>query len=130
MQGVDYEVAETLIFAELINSSKSSLRNLDFSSITIEEINGCERFEYFNYSSFCDDVERGIKWDPAGKVTDLLPENKLRRCFLVKEMPRQINLAWMTIKFTCGEDPDFITKVLITKKKNQKLTFLSVSEQI
>ena len=130
IQGIEYETAETLIFADIINTSKSPLRNLEFISITIEEINGDRRFEYFNFSKFRNNPQKGINWDPAGKVVELLPENKLRRCFLITAIPSEIKLAWLTINFTCSENSNFITKVLVTKKKKQNLTFLSVPEQI
>lgn len=114
VSGEQYEV---MLFAEVINNSKSAMRNLSFHSIEIKEIQDKNNVFIFK--------NRGGNWDPTDKVTDLLPESRIARCFLIDKIPVSFGISWMTIKFTYGGNCPLNMRVLISKTSDSGLTFIN-----
>lgn len=115
----DYEKFDILIFTELVNNSKSYIKKLSFSGIEIRGIEDDKRYVFYN----C-----GGKWDPADKKTEIHPGKKLKRCFMIENIPCNINLSWMTIHFTYDENKELPLKVLIQKAEGEIISFHSISQ--
>lgn len=117
-----WDSCKSLVFAEIVNNSKSTIKNLSFSAITLEEISpSCQCYEYEN------DVIYNANWDPADKTTDILPGGKVKRCFVIDKIPHVIGMGWMSISFSCSENHLFKAKVLVSKSEDHELTFLNES---
>lgn len=115
----DYEDFDVLIFTELVNNSKSTIKKLSFSGIEIREIDGGKSYSFYNCFG---------KLDPADKTTEIYPGKKLKRCFMIENIPCNINLSWMTIYFTYDGTKELPLKVLIQKAKGEIINFHSISQ--
>lgn len=113
---------DLLLFAEIVNNSKSAITGLSFANISIDEINqdgqGGHNYTFFN----C-----GKKCDPADKKTIIYPWQALKRCFLIQNPPKVIDMSWMTINFTFGNKVPLSLEVLIQKHENGIITFHNIS---
>ena len=113
---------DLLLFTEIVNNSKSAITGLSFANISIEEINqdgqGGHSYTFFN----C-----GKKYDPADKKTIIYPGQALKRCFLIQNPPKVIDMSWMTVNFTFGNKVPLSLEVLIQKYENGIITFHNIS---
>lgn len=113
---------DLLLFAEIVNNSKSPITCLSFTNINIDEIkrDSKSRQSYTFFS--CENVS-----DPADKKTTIYPGQALKRCFLIQNPPKVIDMSWMTINFTFGNDLPLALEVLIQKQENDIITFHNIS---
>ncbi|GBU04694.1 hypothetical protein EDD74_11744 [Faecalimonas umbilicata] len=115
----EYEKFNLLLFVEIMNNSKLTINNFSFLSIEIKGINNSYSYIYTNL---------GEQWDPANKNTQINPGGKLKRCFIIEDIPRIIDISWMILRFTYDENQDFDIKLLVSKNQGETLTFLSISD--
>lgn len=116
--GTEYEKFNLLLFVEIMNNSKLTINNFSFLSIEIRGINNSCDYIYTN---------RGGEWDPANKKTQINPGGKLKRCFIIEDIPSIIDISWMILRFTYDEIRDLDIKLLVSKNQGETLTFLSIS---
>ena len=116
----DCEAFEVLIFAEIVNNSKFSFKNLSFKQIKIVDTEDQNKVYMFPISSDPKDYTDGI--------TEIHPGQKLKRCFMLENMPKNINISWMTIQFTYGKGDSLDLPALIQKAAGESITFHSLSQ--
>lgn len=121
----ELESDKILIFVEIVNNSKLPISNLSFSTIKLEEFpSNSKQYEYVNY------LFRDKNLDPVDKLAEILPGEKVKRCFVIERIPRTINIGWITFYFTgfsCGRNHSFTAKVLVSKEEGKKMTLLRES---
>lgn len=115
----EYEKFNLLLFVEIINNSKLTINNFSFLSIEIKGINNSCSYIYTNL---------GAQWDPANKNTQINPGGKLKRCFIIEDIPSTIDISWMILSFTYDEIQYLDIKLLVSKNQGEALTFLSISD--
>lgn len=115
--GILCENYEILLFTEIINNSKSTICKLSLLSIELEDVQDKRKKIIFK--------NRSGSWDPTDRVTDLLPESKIGRCFLIDKMPKSFGISWMTINFLYGDNISLKTRVLVSKSSDSGLIFIN-----
>lgn len=116
----EFEDFKILIFVEIINNSKTSIKNISFKSLAIREVNSEGR--YINYEK----KEEGF--DPADRCTDILPNHSIKRCILLNCIPEEMDIGWMTLNFVYnGNLPDHL-KILVSKTKGKAVTMPNISK--
>lgn len=106
-----------LLFVEITNNSKATIKKLSFLSIELQDTQ--ERNQKILYKN------RGNNWDPADSITEILPGSKLKRCFLLDKIPKSLGINWMTFNFLHGDSDPISTKTLVSKSPSYELTFLN-----
>lgn len=106
-----------LLFVEITNNSKATIKKLSFLSIELQDTQ--DRNQKILYKN------RGNNWDPADSITEILPGSKLKRCFLMNKIPKSLGINWMTFNFLHGDSDSISTKTLVSKSSNYELTFLN-----
>lgn len=106
-----------LLFVEITNNSKATMRNLSFLSIELQDIQ--DKNKKILYTN------RGDDWDPADRTTEILPGSNINRCFLLNKIPKSLGINWMTFSFAHGDSNPISTKTLVSKAPNYNLTFLN-----
>lgn len=121
----ELESDKILFFIEIINNSKLPISNISFSTITLEEFpSNSKQYEYKNY------VFQDKALDPIDGLAEILPGGKVKRCLVIDNIPRTINIGWITINltgFSCGKNHSFSAKVLVSKEEGHNMTLLRES---
>lgn len=107
-------MTDVLIFCEVINNSKAKMNALLFTRIDLNIILP-EKNNFF--------YERIIALDPIGDTADILPEARMKRCFIIHGIPEEFGLGWMTFQFTTKEKCNYRAKVLVSKVKDRGIVF-------
>ena len=116
-----YENFNVLIFAEIVNNSKIPINNLSFKSI---EIKGIQSEHVLTY------VKRGGNYDLADGYIDILPGRSLKRCFLIENVPKVLDISWMTFYFSSDTKILFNPKFLVSKTESNSLLLINTCDQL
>lgn len=110
-----------LLFVEIHNYSKSTINQLSFKHIVFTSLDLSDKCQY-EYKN------RGGDWDPADKLSQILPGKMLKRCFLINKIPEDLGIRWMTITFHDAENQILEQRFLVSKAKGGMLIFLNVTD--
>lgn len=116
--GIQYEKFNILVFVEILNNSKSVIENCSFLNIEIKQID--DNNIGYKYTILSE------QWDPADKKTSISAGGRLKRCFLIKDIPNIIGISWFRISFKYGKDQHYDMEVLVSKQEGEALTFLDI----
>lgn len=114
-----FESIQVLVYTEIQNHSKSTITRIKFIEIELNEINNPS--SCFTYNN------RGGIMDPVSEGLCLYPKESVNLCFVLNQIPREMKISWMTIRFQYDKKLTIEVKKLFSKVTGEAMTFSNIS---